>query len=130
MKYTIFSIDNPTDWHQMAKFMRYVDTIRVLQKLKGNIIQCIGSWENKLEHSFICLSEDFEKFIIDSKYVDNQEYVLLVSQNKKQFAYLKNLKTEEITSIGRLRQVSKKEALSLPCWTYRPDLDLYYVACC
>lgn len=127
MKYTIFSIDNPTDWHQMAKFMRYVDERMAMGKTKGKFIQCVGSWEGVIEPSFLCRTEDFEEHILKSGYVDKQDCVLQISECNKQYAQLLWLLEGTTEFVGSLKSVDKETALKENGWTYRPDLNTYWV---
>lgn len=126
MKYTIFSIDNPTNWHQMAKFMRYIDSLNALQKLKGNVIQCIGFGQNKLEHSFLCLTEDFNTYVAPTSYVDNQSCVLQIPSDRNAESVIVDLLKGTTTSIGVMQQIFKKEVVNHSNWTYRPDLNIYF----
>lgn len=128
MKYTIFSIDNPNDWHNMSRFMRYVDEIMAMRKTKGRFIQCVGSWMGKLEPSFICRTDDFLEHILESGYVEDQECVLQVSECNKQYAQLWYLDDDKKESLGSLKSVSKQEAETQDGWTYRPDLNIYWIA--
>lgn len=127
MKYTIFSIDNPNDWHTMAKFMRHVDSLRALSKLKGEVIQCVGMWEGRLEPSFLCRTDDFEDHVRSKGWCDNQEAVLQVSECNKQYAQFLWLETGHTEFAGSLKSVSKDTALKENGFTYRPDLDTYWV---
>lgn len=92
----------------------------------GNFIQCVGSWEGKLEPSFICQTRDYEDHIKTSGYVDGQECVLQVSECNKQYAQLlyPNGTTE---SLGSLKSVAKDRAMEEAGWTYRPDLNTYWI---
>jgi len=128
MKYTIFSIDNVSDLHSMAKFLRHVDTLRAMSQLRGNMIQCIGSYKGELEVSFMCRSDDFEAYILNSGYVDNQESILRVSECNKQYAELYFLAEQGRVSIGSLKSVDKATAMGHDAWTYRPDLNTYWIA--
>jgi hypothetical protein len=127
MKYTIFSIDNHTDWHTSAKFMRYVDEITAMNKVKGNFIQCVGSWENTIEPSFICRTDDFLNYLLPSGYLDNQSCVLQVSECNKQYAQLLSIPDLVPHYIGSLKCVPKEEALKHSAWTYRPDINQYWI---
>ena len=126
MKYTIFSIDNHTDLHVMSKFLRFVDTLRAMDKTKGKFIQCVGSWEGELEPSFLCNTEDYEAHIKDSGYVNGQECVMQVSECNKQYAQL--LYPSGVAAfLGSLKSVGKDRAMKEHGWTYRPDLNTYWI---
>lgn len=130
MKYTIFSIDNHTDLRTMARFLRYLDELRAMNKLSGNVVQCIGSWEGKLEPSFLCRSDDWFKFIAHSTYVEGQECVMQVSECNKQYAqlvYNHGGDWMDTWFLGSLKDVDKEGAMMHKGWTYRPDLNTYWV---
>ena len=59
MEYVIFAIDNNTDTHTVAKFMRHIDTKRALGAMKGRMVQAIGYWEGILEPSYIMRKDDY-----------------------------------------------------------------------
>ena len=127
MKYTIFSIDNVTDWRVMSRFMRFVDELQAMGKMKGKAIQCVGMWEGALEPSFLCRTDDYLEHIDGSGYVDKQDAIMQVSECNKQYAQLV-WHTGERESIGSLKSVSKDEAWQQEGFTYRPDLDIYWIA--
>lgn len=128
MKYTIFSIDNVGDLHTLAKFTRHLDTLRSMGKLRGNVIPCIGSYKGVLEQSFLMRSDDYGEHVDNTHYMDNQESILRVSECNKQYAELYFLAEEGRVPIGSLKSVSKAEAMHHDAWTYRPDLDIYWVS--
>ena len=127
MKYTIFSIDGVTEVHALAKFMRHIDTQRVMGKMEGEMVQLIGSYKGALELSFILLTEDFEKHVKPYGFVSNQESVLLVSECNKQYADLLYLQDGHREALGSLKDVSKDEAMKHDGWSYRPDLGTYWI---
>ena len=127
MKYTIFSIDNVSDWHTVSKFMRHIDTLASMGKTKGNFIQCIGKWKDSLESSFLCLTEDFVAHVKPFGYVDKQECVMQVSGEGRMRCQLV-WADGSIESIGHLHSYKSVEGLNAEGWTYRPDLGLYWVA--
>jgi len=132
MAYTIFSIDNVSDVHTLAKFMRHVDTLEAISRTKGRTKTCIGSYKGVLEYSFIMLTTDFNEHIIPMGWVDNQESVLHIYPEKSgrfsTFIRENPIGTDNLSEhyLGVMQEVSKKEALVLDGWTYRPDLDVYY----
>jgi hypothetical protein len=126
MKYVIFSIDNVTNTHAQAKFLRHIDTARAMQKMKGNMIHCIGSYKGEIEPSYLMLWDDFKEHVIGMGFVENQESILRVSECNKQYAELVySDQTRE--SVGSLKDVSKDEAMKHDAWTYRPDLNMYWI---
>ena len=135
-EYVIFAIDNDNDLHTNARFLRYVDELRVMQKMEGKMQLCIGSYLDKMERSYIMSFNDFVDWIEKSGYVDEQESVLLLRDGYygKVYATLKynnnGYDMEDGTGdlfLGVLRAVDKDHAMASYGWTYRPDLDQYYV---
>ena len=55
----IFAIDNNTDFHTVAKFMRHIDTARAMGYMKGGIVMATGYWEGELEASYIMDEIDY-----------------------------------------------------------------------
>jgi hypothetical protein len=97
-----------------------------MQKLDGNVVQCIGSYKGALEVSFIMLTSDFETYVKPYGFVDNQESVLRVSECNKQYADLE-FSDGSRKNVGSLRDVTKEEALAQEAWTYRPDTQQYWI---
>lgn len=124
MHYVIFSIDNVSDLHTKAKFLRYVDTLRAMNYLKGTMKLCIGSYNGILEDSFIIRKDDFEERIRSSGHIDNQESILHIRGKDMlcEFEYLNG----GFDRAGRLVQVTASEAMTKSGWTYRPDLNIYW----
>ena len=124
MKYTVFSID---DWQldsTVPAFMEYWST----KEAKGKIVPCSGRWMGDPEVSFICLTEDFESIVKGTDWVSNQESVLEVSEDKWMYTDLINLKTGERSYLGTMKTMSYDEAMTYPGYTYRPDMNVYWVA--
>ncbi len=127
MRYTIFSIDNVHDTHSLAKFTRHIDTAKAMGKLKGSMVQCIGSYKGELELSFLMNTSDFEANVRPYGFIDHQESILQVSECNKQYADLMFADGTR-QSIGSLQDVTKEQAMASEAWTYRPDLNKYWVA--
>lgn len=125
MNYVIFSIDNVTDTHTLAKFLRHFDTQVALSKTKGYLKPCIGSYKGKLEQSFICHHDDYLDYVEPYGATANQESVLWLNDGDC-FSCDPEL-NEEPVFLGELKEVSKKKALKSEGFTYRPDLDTYWV---
>ena len=124
MHYVIFSIDNVSDLHTKAKFLRYVDTLRAMSVLKGNMKLCIGMYQGILEDSFIIRGDDYDAHIRLSGYLDKQESILHIRGKTMlcEFEYLNG----GFDRAGRLVQVTASEAMTKSGWTYRPDLNIYW----
>jgi len=124
MHYVIFSVEN--DLHTRAKFLRYIDTQRAMGYLKGNMVMCIGAYKGVLEDSFILCVEDFNNLVRGSSYLKGQESVLHVRGMRMhcEFEYLVSGSKE---SSGLLVQVTAQEAFKSDGWTYRPDMNTYWI---
>jgi len=141
-EYVIFAIDNDDNVHTNAKFLRYVDEREVMGKTKGKMKLCIGSYKGKLERSYIMRWDDFMEHIAESGYVDKQESILILRDGYygKVYATLKFNSAynsdwpAEFTNVGyddlflgEFKSIPAHEAQYEEAWTYRPDLDQYYV---
>ena len=141
-EYVIFAIDNDNDLHTNAKFLRYMDEREVMGKTKGKMKLCIGSYKGKLERSYIVRWDDFMEHIAESGYVDNQESVLILRDGyygvtyatlKFNSAYNTDWPAEfpnvgyDDLFLGAFKSIPANEAQYEEAWTYRPDLDTYYV---
>jgi len=141
-EYVIFAIDNDDNVHTNAKFLRYVDEREVMGKTKGKMKLCIGSYKGKLERSYIMRWDDFMEHIAESGYVDKQESILILRDGYygKVYATLKFNSAynsdwpAEFTNVGyddlflgEFKSIPAHEAQYEEAWTYRPDLDTYYV---
>jgi len=141
-EYVIFAIDNDDNVHTNAKFLRYVDEREVMGKTKGKMKLCIGSYKGKLERSYIMRWDDFMEHIAESGYVDKQESILILRDGYygKVYATLKFNSAynsdwpAEFTNVGyddlflgEFKSIPAREAQYEEAWTYRPDLDQYYV---
>jgi hypothetical protein len=131
--YVIFSIDNVHDLHSLSKFLHYMDVQRAMQRMQGEMKLCVGSYKGVLEQSFIMTELDFALFIQGSEYVQNQESVLLVEDGHhgEMYASLYYMSKGECdgehVSLGLLKSVDKSVALAQDAWTYRPDLNIYWI---
>lgn len=134
MKYTIFSIDDEQDASTRIGFR----LMFAMSDARGNLIECRGSYKGKTENAFMCRSDDFDAFVWGTGWVDEQESVLRVSECNKQYARLdyadfSNPVVDEHNpvrseGIGSLKSVSEEEAMQHAAWTYRPDLNIYWIA--
>lgn len=132
--YVIFSIDNVHDLHTLSKFLHYMDVQRAMQRMQGEMKLCIGAYKGVLEQSFIMTEHDFGAFIEAGEHVQNQESVLLVvdGHHGEMYASLwyldRGLRYGDHASLGLLKSVDKSVALAQDAWTYRPDLNIYWIA--
>jgi hypothetical protein len=127
--FIIFSIDDVSDVHTQAKFLRHIDTLRSMGKMQGKVVPCIGMYKGELEPSYLVSAEDFFEFIaVPDGYVSGQESFLQidVGHRGQQVASLLYLDTG-LTTLGRIKSVSKDVAMSHDAWTYRMDTNTYFV---
>ena len=133
MNYVIFSIDDVHEVHTLAKFTHTVDVHRVMQRMQGEMKICVGAYKGVLETSFIMTERDFATFIEGSEYVLNQESVLLVEDGHRGNTYAslhylsRGVRDGEHVDLGLLKSVDKSVALMQDAWTYRPDLNIYWI---
>jgi len=123
-----FAIDNNTDWHKVARFMRHVDTARALGNLNNEPIQCIGYWQGHMEPSFIMDKEDYISFVADSGYVDKQESVLEIPGDVRQPCTLIWANGTRVGLNPMRRVYSNEERKKLSGWTYVQATGHYYTA--
>lgn len=124
--YVMFSIDNVHDLHTVAKFTRFMDTLRAMGKLSGNMQLNIGCYEGKLEYSFLCSKDDFDAHIKRSGYVDSQESFMYVSGDDMK-ATLHMCATGANVELGHLVAVYAAKAMQQKGWTYNQERDVYYI---
>ena len=124
MSYVLFSIDNVDDTHTLAKFLRYFDTQVALGKTRGYLEHCIGSYEGSLELSFICTEDDYKNFVVTFGATTYQKSVISI-QGYECWSCSYDLLICEY--MGTVRATTKKKALKSRGWTYRPNLDSYFV---
>ncbi len=124
----IFSTDDQSI-HGLKKFLRHLDNFKVLGKFKSTPVSAFGAYKGKLEHSFIMTEEDFNNHIKPYSFVDNQESILrIVTDNKGRMLGTLVFSDGTSKSIGRIVETSPQDAVKRDSWTYRQDLDKYWVA--
>ena len=124
MTYVIFSYDKNDDIHTGNLFYRFLDNLRAMVKLNGKVIKSFGMYKGVIEDSFILRRDDFEKHVLTSGFVDNQECFLYVPEDQRQPAYNYYHRSGTTETVGRL--VSTTYMPLTDAWTYRPDLKLYW----
>jgi hypothetical protein len=88
-------------------------------------IHCIGSYKGVTEDSYIIpMSEHRRALELAREF--KQESVLLRYADGEVFLYY--LEDGDLSILGRLEPVSGSEARESKGFTYRPDIDTYYVA--
>lgn len=126
----IFSIDNADDTHQMAKFLRYVDTLNAEGRLYAPVTLCIGKWGDELEPSFMMYYSDFEKYVVPSGYVDGQACWIKVPGDVRQpcsVVWSLFVLPTDPTDLGPMREVTAEEALQSEGFTYVISTGRYFV---
>jgi hypothetical protein len=106
-----------------------VDDLKAVGKLQGDFVLSFGMWKGVMEQSFLMCEEDFYQYVWDSDWVEDQEAFLIVEVGPKgnQSAYLLDSDRASAEYMGELKEVSFKEAAKHDGWTYRPDLNLYWI---
>jgi hypothetical protein len=133
VNYVIFSIDNVHDLHTLSKFLHHVDVQRAMQRMQGDMKLCIGAYKGVLEQSFILTEPVFGAFVEGSEFLQGQESVLLIEEGHKGKTYASlhylsgGVCDGEHVSLGLLKSVDKSVALAQDAWTYRPDLNIYWI---
>lgn len=125
-EYVIFSIDNVSDVHALAKFLRHIDTQEHMGKMKGKMKLLTGSYKGAIEYSFMLRQEDFEAFVEFSGYIKDQESILVYNGNTDS-ATLIMLKDYMSIDLGKLVAVDKALALKADAWTYDPITEEYFI---
>jgi hypothetical protein len=110
----IFAIDNDTDAHVVAKFLRHVDTKRAMMQMQP-VELCVGCYKGALERSYMVLAKDFHHV---ADFVKNQESILRVPGDTRQPCVLEYLEGGSVVPLGPMRRVSASEALVQDAWTY------------
>ncbi len=123
LKYTIFSIDNFTVLHTLAKFLRLVDTKQMMGQMEGTMKPLVGSYKGKMEYSFIMRTDDFFKHVANSGYVDKQECIMQVSECNKKYTQLV-YPDGETEYLGCMTEA--KGLAFLKAYSYDPSQDKYF----
>lgn len=127
----VFAIDNNTDTHTVAKFLRLIDTKRALGDLKGSMVHCIGSWLHRvdddgkvlLEPSYMMDARDYYGVVASSGYVDDQDCVLSVPGDTRQPCSLVGPGGDRV-GLSPMREVQTTDGLDN--WTYVISTGKYY----
>jgi len=119
----IFAIDNDDDVHTVAKFMRHVDTLRAMNTIEP-VEMLVGCYKGNLERSYMMRSDQFDHV---SDYVKYQESFLLVPGDTRQPCVLEFPVGNKRVAVGKMRQVSAKDALQSDAWTYSETKGKYFV---
>ena len=121
----IFAIDNDTNVHTVAKFMRHIDTARAMNTMKGAFIPCIGCYDGELESSYMMDERDYRRLVSTTDYTKEQDCILHVPADTRQPCTLEYRDNTRRT-IGAMRKVTPAEALQLTAWTYVIETGMYW----
>lgn len=107
--------------------MQYQSIKRAIAPSMGDIKPVIGHWEGVTSQSFIMDEVEFNRLVRNSGMVDKQECFMHVTSCNKAYASLEYQDGLSI-ALGSMHQVSMEQAMRSDGWTYRPDLDVWWVA--
>ena len=129
----IFAIDDNTDVHVVAKFMRHIDTARAMSVLKGSFVQCIGMYDGVLEPSYMMDERDYRQLVDGKSYVEHQECIMHVPADTRQPCSLEFLSGtlefklgEPRQALAPMREVSAAKAMQCSSWTYVQATNKYF----
>jgi hypothetical protein len=122
----IFAIDDNTDVHAVAKFMRHIDTARAMGNLKGSFVQCIGCYEGQLEPSYMMDERDYRALVDEKHYVEYQDCILHVPADTRQPCTLEYPDEEHRLVLAPMREVTAAEAMQCRAWTYVQATNKYF----
>jgi hypothetical protein len=123
----IFAIDNDTDVHAVAKFMRHIDTARAVGTLKGSFVPCIGCYDGVLESSYMMDERDYRKLVEPLGFTDKQECIMHVPADTRQPCTIE-FDANSNAPLGPLRKITAQVALQSRAWTYVIKTDTYWTA--
>jgi len=121
----IFAIDNDTDVHTVAKFLRHIDTARAMETMKGAFIPCIGCYDGELESSYMMDERDYRRIVEPLSFTADQDCIMHVPADTRQWCTLEYA-TGGTESIGAMRQITALEAMGLRAWTYVLETGMYW----
>jgi hypothetical protein len=127
MSYVIFTIDFENNPLRMNVFLNHIAALP-RGEMQGEIIPMLGCYKGQKEHSFICNAQDFDIHIRGTEFIKGQESILHVASGNKMEAYLEYLADGRTEQLGCMHQVPREEALQSEAYTYRPDMNCYWVA--
>lgn len=132
MEKVIFSIDFENNPLRMNVFKNYCASIA--DQMQGNIVDMLGCYKGKREHCFICRLDDFDAYFRTSVYLRGQESIMLVASGNKMEVGLEYLtpygdsRSNHVQDLGCMHEVCREEAMQADAWTYRPDMDVFWIA--
>jgi len=128
--YVVFSIDENYKLQTTARFMRYIAELSIMNKLKMEPVLCMGSYDDVLEYSFVMDRNDYNEFIVNTKWVSNQESILVLNpinpRSNELQGYL-HYETGTVIRVGKMYCIEKEDIHQYNAWTYAIAEDKYYV---
>ena len=122
----IFAIDDNTNTHAVAKFMRHVDTCLAMNTLKGSCVQCIGCYNGVIEPSYMMDERDYRKLVESVDYTARQEAILHVPGDVRQPCTLEFVGSKSRVTLGAMREISAAKAMQCTSWTYVMATNKYF----
>lgn len=96
MARVVFSIDLWYDLRSLSKFLRMLETQRVMGKLRGEFKILQGFYKGAHELSFLCDLQDYKDFVEPYGWTKNQESILVIEDDSKAYLKYKELPSEYI----------------------------------
>jgi hypothetical protein len=127
--HVIFSSDNMDEVRGLAKFLHHLDIKKALQSMKGSVAFCYHNSEETLQLKYIMTKEDFDKLVRNTAWITDQKSIIHVETEHKGFmvASVEQLKTSELSKLGRVTQTTKSKAALFEQWFYRSDMNTYWI---
>ena len=116
----VFALDNQNELHRTA-----------LMILMGpnRFKKVTGCYKGIKEKALVCSKGTFLELLRNSpELIENQESILVTTRCNKLYTSLMFFQDGYRLELGSLHTVPKEEALYCEAWSYRPDLDKYFVA--
>lgn len=129
----IFAIDEngPQSFRTRARFLRHLDTLRAMGKLRDDPRTAIGHWVDPdtqvswLEPSYVLDAEDFHEHVQPHGWVNGQKCVLSVDATSCAIVGLAN-RPGEVYPLGAFRCIGK--VMPQGNWTRFDDTGEFWVA--
>lgn len=124
----IFSVDNVDELRSLRKFTKYIDQLKAMNKLQGDPKLCFGMYKGVMEQSFIMTLQDFLWYVRTTPWFQGQEAYMVVDEGHKGVMYASMVsKSDQWTPLGRLIEVTQQTAFEKSGWTYRPDMNTFWI---
>ena len=121
----IFGIDKPEDIYHYAHAVQHLNQLEAMGKI-SMCIPCIGSFEGKLEPSFMVYAKEFDKHIRGEHYIQEQESIMRIPGDDRQECTLEFLSNGDQLPIGRLTNIKDYAIARYDSWTYVIEAGRYF----